>query len=267
MPGVSAPQVPPVPAERWVDLEGGSNVRDLGGLPLRDGGTTASGVFYRSDTPQEWTAADQAQWRARGLALVVDLRAPAEVEAEGRAPVDCAWVNTPLIPNGAIVPGEEAPEHEDEAIVVDADLDERVAHYLGYLTGYGGPHLVRAVLALAAAEGPALFHCAAGKDRTGVLAAVLQELADVEREAVVADYALSSERIAAIDARLRRLPTYAAGLEGIPRDLLMTRPETMRDLLAAVDEHLGGVRSWLLGRGVPAGELDLLAARLRGETA
>ena len=250
-------------AGRWVPLEGGSNVRDLGGLPLRGGGVTTSGVLFRGDTPQEWTPGDLDGWQGRGLSLVVDLRAPAEAAAEGRAQLPgVAQESCPLVPDSAIVPGAEPPPDEDEAIVVDADLDERVAHYLGYLTGFGGPHLARAVRAFADAPGPALFHCAAGKDRTGVLAAVVCEIAGVERAAVVADYAATTERIVEVDARLRRLPTYAQGLVDVPREHLHAREEVMADLLDAVDEHLGGVRAWALRAGVPEAALQRLAARL-----
>jgi protein-tyrosine phosphatase len=188
--------------ERWVAVEGSSNVRDLGGLPLRGGGTTASGVFYRSDTPQEWTLSDTQAWRERGLGLVVDLRTPLEAEQEGRGPLvdagEVRYLNAPLLPDEAVL------RDDSELVVHDDSRRARVERYLSYLSGDGGRNLVRAVEALTDSEAPALFHCAAGKDRTGVLAAFLLEVAGVEREAVVADYALTTERLDGIVERLSR---------------------------------------------------------------
>ena len=245
-----------------MSVEGSSNVRDLGGLPLVDGGQTVFGVFYRSDTVQEWTEADSQAWRDRRLGLVVDLRTPREAEQEGRGPLvdagEVRYLNAPLLPDEAFVRGE------DDLVVADDTRDARVARYLDYLSGEGGRNLVRAVEALAAADEPALFHCAAGKDRTGVLAAFLLEVAGVEREAVVEDYALTMERLDAVVARLARLPTYARDMADRDRSHHLAEPGTMQGLLAALDARHGGARAWLLEHGVGEDTVGRLAARLRG---
>jgi protein-tyrosine phosphatase len=250
-------------AGRWVAVEGSSNVRDLGGLPLRDGGETAFGVFYRSDTLQEWTEADAEAWRQRRLGLVVDLRTPLEAEQEGRGPLvdagEVAYLNAPLLPDEAVV------RPDAELVIHDDSRDARVGRYLSYLSGEGGRALVRALEELAAVERPALFHCAAGKDRTGVLAAVLLEVAGVEREAVVEDYALTTERLEGIVARLSRLPTYARDLADRDREHHLAEAGTMRGLLAALDARHGGARGWLREHGVADETVDRLAARLRGD--
>ena len=249
------------PAGRWVSVEGSSNVRDLGGLPLADGGTTAFGVYFRSDTVQEWTQADSQAWRDRRLGLVVDLRTPREAEQEGRGPLvdagEVRYLNAPLLPDEAF---ERA---DDELVVSDDSRDARVVRYLDYLSGRGGQNLVRAVEALATADEPALFHCAAGKDRTGVLAAFLLEVAGVEREAVVEDYALTMERLDAVLARLSRLPTYASDLAERDRDHHLAEPGTMRGLLEALDARYGGARAWLLDQGVAEDTIQRVAGKLR----
>ncbi len=249
--------------DRWVPVEGSSNVRDLGGLPLAGGGVTAYGVVYRSDTLQEWTPADTDAWRSRGLGLVVDLRTPLEAEQEGRGPLvdagEVRYLNAPLLPDEAVL------RADSELVVHDDSRGARVGRYLSYLSGDGGANLVRAVEAIAASEEPALFHCAAGKDRTGVLAAVLLEVAGVERQAVVDDYALTTTRLDGIKERLGRLPSYARDMADRDPSHHLAEPGTMQGLLEAIDERHGGVRAWLRAHGVPEEMLDHLAARLRGD--
>ena len=249
-------------ADRWVQVEGSSNVRDLGGLPLTGGGETAYGVVYRSDTLQEWTPADREAWRRRGLGLVVDLRTPLEAEQEGRGPLvdagEVRYLNAPLLPDEAVLRGDS------ELVVHDDSRSARVERYLSYLSGDGGANLVRAVEAIAASEQPALFHCAAGKDRTGVVAAVLLEVAGVERQAVVDDYALTTQRLDGIKERLGRLPSYARDMADRDPSHHLAEPGTMRALLDALDERHGGARAWLLAHGVAEETLQRLALRLRG---
>jgi protein tyrosine/serine phosphatase len=203
--------------ERWLPLEGAYNARDLGGLPLGNGRFTRQGVLLRTDTLQELTDAD-VKWLAElPLRTEVDLRTRDE--------------------NG-------------EIIVRDRLERQRVDHYLDYLRD--APDQVAGALAALAEPGatPAIFHCAAGKDRTGVLACLLLTLAGVERDAIIADYALSSERVPRIAERLRRLGTYGKGLDDVPDERLRSDPETMRDLLAAIDDNFGGVRQWVRDVGL-----------------
>lgn len=255
----------PEQTSRWIDLDGGSNARDLGGLPLTDGGQTAYGMLWRSDTLQELTPADATAWRRRGLRLIVDLRAPGEVAAEGRGPLaehaEVSYVNAPLVPDAAILPVEE-----EEVVVHDRDPHGQVEHYLSYLRGAGARHLVAAVGALSDTT-PALFHCAAGKDRTGVLAALILSAAGVERAAVIADYAATAERLPAVSARLRRLPTYRTGLKDVPDSHLVPRSATMAELLGRLDARHGGPAGWLRAAGSTDEQLSRLRARLTAPSA
>ena len=235
--------------ERWLPLEGAYNARDLGGLLLGDGRLTRPGVLLRTDTLQELTEAD-VKWLAElPLRTVVDLRTRYETDREGRGPLgdtDVAYANYSFISEQAIRPRDE----NGELIVRDRLERQRVDHYLDYLRD--APGQVAGALAALAEPGatPAIFHCAAGKDRTGVLAALLLSLAGVERDAIVADYALSSERVQRVAERLRRLGTYGEGLNDVPDERLRSDPETMRDFLIAIDDTFGGVRQWVLDAGL-----------------
>jgi protein-tyrosine phosphatase len=247
------------PVERWLALEGLDNVRDVGGLPLRGGGTTRSGVLLRSASLRHCTAADVEHLVDRfGLRLVLDLRTRREIDRDGPSALATAGVETLEL---SFIPeeGRELPETED-------DVDPLVHIYLGYLRNRAG-NVVAAVRRLAAADaGPALAHCAAGKDRTGVLVALVLDAVGVERDAVVADYALSAERVEALFRRW----TAASG-EPMPADLTPHLPRA--EAMAAVLEHLdaeygtdgaGGAAGWLLANGLDEESLTHLRARLTG---
>jgi protein tyrosine/serine phosphatase len=243
---------------RWLDLTGAVNVRDLGGLPIAGGGTTRSGVLLRADTLQELTADDVAMLMDWGLRTIIDLRTPMEAEREGRGPLEreaVAYHNLPFMPDELMMPNDDKGR---ELIVAERRERDRVHHYLNYLR-YAGDRVVRAVKVIAAPDGPpALFHCAAGKDRTGVLTALLLDAVGVEREAIIADFALSNERIERIGSRLRRFPTYANYTGKISTRDMGNDPQTMVDVLATLDSEYGGAAGWLLSAGMTESELSTL---------
>jgi protein tyrosine/serine phosphatase len=106
-------------------------------------------------------------------------------------------------------------------------------------------------------------HCAAGKDRTGVVVAVALTAVGVPAEVVVADYAATGERTEQILDRLRRSPTYADDISNSDSRSHRPRPETMAAFLEQVDARHGGITAWLAGQGFGADDLSLLTARLR----
>ena len=199
----------------WIELEGAVNVRDLGGLPTSDGGKTVGGRLLRSDNLQELSPADVATlMRDFGLTTVIDLRSTAELTAEGPAPLDAVGsvrhVHLPVLPEQG-----HATDVVADVLLTREDQDRarysgdpRAGHYLGYLEDRPG-QVVDALRTIARSEGTALVHCAAGKDRTGVVVALALSAAGVRADAVIADYAATAERTEAILRRLRRSPTYA----------------------------------------------------------
>lgn len=256
----------------WVELEGTVNTRDLGGLPLVGGGSTRAGVLLRSDSVQQLTAADVAALAGLGLRTVLDLRTPVEAQREGRgrlANEPVAYHNLPFVADSVIIPPDEPAEAaapSTSAVVVgERRLDDRVGHYLMYLEQAGDQ--VAAALRLLAdpAARPVLFHCAAGKDRTGVLAALAEEVAGVERDAVVADFTATNDVLPALRARLESMRTYADGVRALSDAQLGMDPAVMVGLLSEVDRRYGGARAWARSAGVTDDELDALAAALRGD--
>ena len=239
--------------DRWLRFEGLSNIRDVGGLPLIDGGRTRPGVLLRSEALQHVTPADVSRLvEGLGLRLILDLRTNREIAAHGESELARAGVETvqfTFIPEA----GRELPE-------VGEDAHPMVGHYLGYLRDMG-PNVVGAARRIALGEGAALVHCAAGKDRTGTLVALVLEAVGVEREAVVEDYALSATKI---DDMFRRW-TAAAGVEMPAADEIdrhRPRAEAMAEVLRVLDERDGGAAAWLQANGLTDDELAALRARL-----
>ncbi len=253
----------------WIELEGAVNVRDLGGLPTVDGLKTARARLLRADNLQELSPADVRKLvRDIGVTTVVDLRSPNELAAVGPAPLDAVagvrHAHHPVLP--------EVGTNTD--VIADALLardrldksryprDPVCGHYLGYLEDRPD-QVVGALRSIAQAEGAALVHCAAGKDRTGVVVALALTAAGVPAQAVVADYAASAERIEALIARLRRSRLYARDVDSKPADLQRPRPETMTAFLEQMDARFGGVVPWLTVHGFSAGDLRALRVKLR----
>jgi protein-tyrosine phosphatase len=264
----------------WIELDGAVNVRDVGGLTTADGGTVRGGVLLRSDNLQGLTAADVRRLVDDiGLRHVIDLRSEVEVEVEGPGPLTRESAVTihhlSLFAEGGVYTDVEAdtpPKIDTDKVLPwqsrndeGSESERSVGHYLGYLAERPDS-VVSAlrVIARAPQEGPAVVHCAAGKDRTGVVVAIALHVAGVTREEIVADYAATGERLEAILARLRASPTYAQDLDSRPADTHMPRPYTMEKFLTVLDERHGGPLGWLEHHGWTDEDTTALRAALRG---
>ena len=245
--------------DRWLQFEGVDNVRDAGGLPLRDGGRTRFGELFRSANLRHVTDTDVAHLvDVVGLRLVIDLRTAREIDRDGPTLVAGAGVDTVAL---SFLPedGEALPETGD-------DSDPLLRSYLGYLVDRT-ENVVEAVRLLGGPDaGPTLVHCAAGKDRTGVLLALVLDAVGVQREAVIADYALSAQHV---EAMFRRWTT--AFDREMPDDLTphLPRAEVIATVLARLDDQHGnggrdGAANWLRANGLDDASLDRLRARLTG---
>ena len=254
----------------WIDVEGAANVRDTGGLPTVDGRYTRHGVLLRADNLQGLTEADVYRLVDElGVRAVVDLRTTGELHLEGPGPLratDVVHHHVPLIP--------EAPGEPDEAEVERAvpHRPERAGStptdMTGYYVGYvedAPSNLARALRVLAdPATGPALVHCAAGKDRTGVVVALALSLAGVTRKAVVDDYVRSAERIEQVLARLQASSTYGPSLADADAADLRPVADSMERFLDHVDREYGGPHGLAMAIGVDEETVARLSARLVG---
>ena len=269
---------------RWVRLDGTTNTRDLGGLPTTDGGTTVPGRVLRSDNLQTLSDADvQRLVDGIGLREVIDLRTTAEILLEGRSPLrdvdEVTHRHFTLIPERGHHTDVFAVEEDEVVEDLPADWVESllprqaaphdkgeppaVRAYLGYLGDRSGA-VVDALRALTTAgPGASVVHCAAGKDRTGVVVALALAVAGVPHDEIVTDYAMTADVIDALVAKLAASPTYAEDMDR--RDIASHTPraETMDRVLTLLDERYGGPAGWLDRHGFGAADQAALRARLR----
>jgi protein-tyrosine phosphatase len=253
---------------RWIELENAVNVRDLGGLPAAGGKRTRQRQLVRSDNLQDLSPRDVTRLVDEvGVTTVIDLRSMDEVVKEGPTPMSrltaVEHVHLSLLPEaGAMtdVAKDALAVNRKRAIQRDPD-DVAGAFYMGYLDDRPDS-VVDALRTMATARGAALVHCAAGKDRTGVVVALALSSVGVSREEVIADYAASGERIEQILDRLRSSPTYAADIDDIPADEHAPRAEIMERFLLRLDTDFGGPLGWLAKQGFTDRDVEHLATKL-----
>ncbi|CAM2943348.1 tyrosine-protein phosphatase [Saccharomonospora xinjiangensis] len=251
----------------WLDLEGAVNVRDVGGIPTDDGEKIARGRLLRSDNLQNLSPTDvNFLVEHVRLSTVVDLRSPAEVTSEGPAPLTridrVLHVNHSLLPEHGFAATAEALLVRRKREKERYPGDPSCAHYLGYVE-HRPDSIVAALRAVNRSAGAALVHCAAGKDRTGVVVAFALTVAGARREDIIRDYAATGERLDRILDRLRSSPTYAGSIDSVPEDHHRPRAETMEAFLEQVDKRHGGVLNVLGSNGFTDDEFDALHRKLR----
>jgi hypothetical protein len=249
---------------RLVSLEGSFNFRDLGGYPAPDGRTTRWGRLYRADALHELTGDDVIRLRDLGLRTVVDLRTERELVTSGRGPLGLEEVDfhhLAVVKEGVRADGTSDAAAEGESVAAPAPAgDDLAERYLWYLD-VGRDSLVAALTLLGGDQHyPLVFHCAAGKDRTGVLAALILEILGVERRVIVADYVITAERLRFILQRWRDADAgFAERMAKVPASRFSVEAATMEGFLDQLQSRYGGARSWAVEAGVPAAALDRIA--------
>ena len=231
--------------ERSLPVAGSINFRDVGRYPARDGATTRPGVLYRSGAIHDLTPV-----RELGVRTVVDLRGPADIERDSdilgglREHGGVERVALPLIP--ARVNGVNGHLHLNEHYGRGISADR----YRGYLEI--GAENVRDVFRLFASPEafPALVHCTAGKDRTGVIVALALDLVGVPHETIVADYALSDAAMPQLVARFRGEPAEPEALSESDLALFGAPAHAMEGFLEHVRVEHGSARALLARLGV-----------------
>lgn len=251
---------------RLVPLEGSFNFRDLGGYAVQGGRSTRWGRLYRADALHELTTEDVLRLRELGLRTVVDLRTERELERSGRGPLEIegvAFHHLAVVKEGVRGDGTSDRAAEGESVAAPAPAgDDLAERYLWYLE-VGRDSLVEALNLMGAEEQyPLVFHCAAGKDRTGVLAALVLGILGVEREVIVADYVITAERLRFIMERWLAEPGFAERMARVPASRFSVEASTMEAFLDTLQSRYGGAHQWALGAGVSATVLDQMTALL-----
>ncbi|WP_181408943.1 tyrosine-protein phosphatase [Schumannella soli] len=232
---------------RDVDWEGLPNARDLGGIPLEAGTTTAAGRLFRSGRPDGMTAAGWSELVAAGVRRVVDLRNERERELSGAIPdaVEVVWT----------------PIEDDEDLEFLAEWRAHLGSPRYYATAVRRWPLLLAAALRAIAGSPAdagvLVHCLAGRDRTGLVVALLLQAAGAPLDAIVDDYAAAARGIRAHFATLPSPPEPPLD-DAAFESALRENAATLREFLTTVD-----VPAILTAAGAEPDLLARAAARLR----
>ena len=238
--------------ERLIALEGAVNFRDLGGYAAGGRMRTRWRTLFRADGLGELTETDLSVLRGLGIRTVIDLRSGSELE-RSRFDLDAhpvAFHHFPFI--------DELPDAEE--------FDRRPgllgAQYQEILRDAGG-QILAALEVLAEPDAlPAVFHCTAGKDRTGVLSAIVLSLLGVDEPTVVADYALSGAAMQRLRAKLMvKYPEGRETLENID-EVFSAEPAQMELLLDHLRERYGSVGAYVAGLGAGPVLVDRLRAAL-----
>ena len=257
------------PLDVRIPLPGTSNVRDAGGHPVRTGGRVARGRLYRSEVlglqgsgaETVWDEAQAKEYRALGVRTVVDLRSEREA---GVVPTAWGHATGARLVHAPIPEGVEGSETDFMRMLRAGAItrfdEEDLGRWYQQVLRRRADVIGEAVRALANPENlPALVHCHAGKDRTGLVVALVLEALGAVRAAVVADYSLTGE------LRPDRAAVHAPQLEGTGIRVEDVRvfwdapPRAMESALESLDQTYGGAAGYLTAAcGVTPGQIESL---------
>lgn len=235
---------------RVLPLEGGVNFRDLGGYMTSEGRVVKWETVYRSGSPGSLTKADRAELTRRGIRTVCDLRGDAERADEPNPFVDgnpavTYWTRDyaqGMGDLGAVLTARDASADKSRAALVAAYRTIPLEHAESF---------ARMFAFLAEGATPLVFNCSAGKDRTGVAAALLLTLLGVPRETVIADYAMSDDIVdyrAQMEENARANPAYAFLLDlpwEIVEPLMASHPAYIESAFDAIEQDYGSVSAFI----------------------
>ena len=245
--------------EQTLSWDGCVNVRDLGGHPTQDGRTTRFGAVVRADSIRQLTDAGWEALLDYGVSRIVDLRFHSELALDEPRDVDVEVVHVPLLPE------QDDPEWGEIDAVGDAQPDALSATravYLEFLERRR-PLFGEAITAVADAleDGAVVVHCFYGKDRTGLVVALLLRLVGVDLETIGADYALSGHNLRAMTKAW-----VAKAEDEVERERRIrfgkAPAEAMVGVLEELERRYGSVRGYMGAAGLSVETIDAAAARL-----
>jgi protein-tyrosine phosphatase len=238
--------------------EGCLNVRDLGGLPTEDGRRTRAGAVVRSDNVRGLT---DAGWRAlagHGVTRIVDLRWPEELAEDQPRDVEIDVVHVSVL--GETYDAGYVAELDAHLASVDDVADHYAWSYVDFLERYRD-RFGLAFAAVADADGTVVVHCMGGKDRTGIVSALLLRLAGVRLDAIGEDYAVTAANLE---------PSTSKWIPAITDEVARAKWEKLRDtpadamvrVVREIEARYGDVASYLRAAGLTEAQIERLRERL-----
>ena len=237
--------------ERHLTYELVFNLRDLGGYEAVDGRTVKWRTLFRADGVHRL---DPEAFTELGIRTVLDLRTHAEIEERGRASGDHDWHHLPMLKT--IWQGSSFTE--------DMSAERFLADRYLVMLDEGAESLVAILGLLANADRlPAVFHCAAGKDRTGVVAAVVLALLGVDDDVIASDYGLSRLGMDRMIEYIRvTYPDRYDAMSDQPSAFMQAPEAAMRLFLADVEAAYGSLPAYVASLGVEDAVVDRLRSNL-----
>ena len=235
-PVAKAVEIPQIP------LEGQSNFRDVGGYKTQDGKIVKTGLLFRSGDLSRLTVKDLSYLNSLGVAEIVDFRTveeskqapdriPASVKAYESIPVSAGELNMDSLVEGA----KNRPD-KFKKFLIEANQK---------LVDDSKPQFEEFFRILQSAKGPLVFHCTAGKDRTGFATALFYEAMGVHRDIIVDDYMASSQFLRPLQQSARHFAK-EKGIDPTAFDPLLTvKPEYIEAAFDLIDKRYGGVEAYL----------------------
>jgi protein-tyrosine phosphatase len=238
--------------------EGCLNVRDLGGLPTEDGRCTRAGAVVRSDNIRRLTDAGWRSLADHGVSRIVDLRWPEELAEDQPRDVEIEVVHVSVL--GETYDAEYVAELDAHLASVDDVADHYAWSYVDFLERYRD-RFGLAFTAVADADGTVVVHCMGGKDRTGIVSALLLRLAGVPLGAIGEDYAVTAANLE---------PSTSTWIPAITDEVARAKWEKLRDtpadamvrVVCEIESRYGDVASYLRAAGLTDVQIDRLRERL-----
>lgn len=243
--------------KRPILLEKAFNIRDLSGYKSEAGEIT-SGLFLRGDSFEKLSEGDRDALMAIGVKTVVDLRNQDEIT---RTPSvfdehpEVLYVNIPILPPGT-----------QEKMIQQSGMTFLMSDLYIVILDNSQSALKEVFTTLASSDGRVLFHCSAGKDRTGIISAILLRLAGIDNETVVADYCLTEVFLKEkLDSIKKAAKQKDYGIPGNLIDEMMSaKGATMEKLLKHLEDTYGGAETYLVTIGLSKAEIETLKFKMIG---
>jgi protein-tyrosine phosphatase len=238
-------------SQRLIPMTNMCNLRDIGGYRTGNGKTLRWGRIYRSDSPHRLPEDSRQQLLGRGLKTVVDLRHDEETTHAPNVFADDNGVDYVNVSLFAGLSPELAPMGRI------ATLTEMYLHVLDSCN----EQIAASILALGTGT-PALVHCTAGKDRTGIIIAMLLDLCAVPHETILHDYALTDTYLEPLRPSLREFASEAGWDLQHYEGMIDCKPEFLQPFLTRLHDVHGGARQYLLAAGLSGQQLDAIVDQL-----
>lgn len=252
-----------MPDYRRLPLEGLLNARDLGGYPVKNGGVTKYRQFIRCEAPRNLTGNDLAFLKEYGIKNSLDFRGDREVSRQPSFLHGLDWVRYHRSPtfNEQVAFGAKAADGRppitsfvrwgEKYIQMSEDCRDWIKNTLEYLAG---------------CDGGVMYNCTTGKDRTGIISALVLGLAGVSDEDIIADYCVSEVYLQPLYEELRKefLSMFPLEKAELTDPFFKTDPENMTSLLRHINKKYGGIREFTSVCGLSSGAADQLCFRLVG---